>query len=238
MKRIAIYTMLMLTGVFGSCQDEEEFKIPTDVNIQVDINRNASSNGRLNFTQGHISLSSFAFDGRREEGGDVYFEKEYEQGLSIAFDPGKSGEALKFQIPQGNYTRIEIELETFDDLDDSGLVLTGTYLNASGIQYPIRFELGSSLEFEIESRDQSGNNQILLKAGTPATAIIKLDPIKWFETVPASYLDNAVLVVEGGESEGEVEADASYILINEETNENIYEIILNRIEQSTETVFY
>lgn len=238
MKRIAIYTMLILTGVFCSCQDEEEFKIPADVSIQMDINRTASSNGRLNFTQGHISLASFAFDGKREEGGDIYFEKEYEQGLQISFNQGQPGEALKFQIPQGNYTRIEIELESFDDLDDSGLVLTGTYLNASGILYPIRFELGSSLAFEIESKDGSGNSQILLKAGTPATAIIKLDPIKWFETVPASYLDNAVLEVEEGENEGEVEAGASFILINEETNENIYEIILNRIEQSTETVFY
>ena len=238
MKRIAIYTMLMLVGMFSSCQDEEELKIPTDVGFKVDINRSASTNGRLNFTHGHINLASFAFDGRREQGGDVYFEKQYDQGLLISFDPGKTVEALKFQIPQGNYTRIEVELESYDDLHDDGLVLIGTYLNANGIQYPVRFELGSSLAFEIKSRDGSGNNQIILKAGTPASAVVKLDPIKWFETVPASYLDNAVLVVEEGESEGEVEAGASYILINEGINENIYEIVLSRIQPSTEVVFH
>ena len=237
MKRIAIYTLLMLAGLFSSCQDDEEFKIPTSVGFQMDMNRNASTNGRLSFTQGHIRLASFAFDGRREEGRDVYFEKKYEQGLSVSFAPGQAVDALTFQIPQGNYHRVEVELDTYDDVHDDGLVLIGSYLNANGVQYPVRFKLSSSLAFEVASKDKSGNNQIVLKAGTPATAIIKFDPIKWFETVPASYLDNAVLMVEDA-GNGDIEAGASYILINEVTNVNIYEIILSRIALSTEAVFY
>jgi hypothetical protein len=238
MYRIAIYMMLMLAGVFSSCQDEEEFKIPTDVSFQVDINRNASTNGRLQFSQGHITLASFAFDGRREEGGDVYFEKSYERGLLINFAPGQPIDALKFQIPQGNYNRIEVELETYDDFESPGLVVVGSYLNSNGVLYPLRFEAGSSLDFEVQSKEQSGNTQIVLRAGTAANAIIKLDPVRWFSAVPSSYLDNAVLNVEEDVSEGEVEIGTSYILINEETNEEIYEIIMSRIELSTETVFY
>lgn len=238
MKRIAIYSLLMLAGLFSSCQDEEEFKIPTDVAFQVDMNRNASTNGRLSFTQGHINLASFSFDGSREEGEDIYFEKEFEQGLSVSFAPGQAVSALTFQIPQGNYQSIEVALDTYDDENDEGLVLIGSYLNANGVQYPVRLELSSSLAFEIRSRDQSGNNEIVLTAGTPATAVIKFDPIKWFETVPSSYLDNAVLVVDEGESESEIETGSSYILINEEINENIYELVLSRTGLTTEAVFY
>ena len=237
MKNLAIYTLFLLAGVFSSCQDDEEFKIPTDVGFQMDINRNTSTNGRLKFSHGHISLAAFAFDGKREEGGDVYFTKSYNQGLRIDFDPKQAVDAFKFQIPQGNYTRIEVELDTYDDLIGKALTMSGTYLNSSGIQYPIFVEVSSSLEFDIISKDQAGNSQIILKAGTPATAVIKLDPVKWFATVPLSYLDNAVLKVEEGESEGEVETGSSYILISEDSNINIYNIIINRIEQSTETVF-
>lgn len=238
MKTIISYTLMLLAGLCISCQDEEEFKIPTSVGFQMDMNRNASTNGRLSFTQGHISLASFSFDGKREEGDDIYFEKEYEEGLLLSFTPSQTIEALTFQIPQGNYQRIEVALESFDDADDNGLVLMGTYLHANGVQYPLLFALGSSLEFGIDSRDKSGNNQIILKAGTPATAVIKFDPIKWFETVPSSYLDNAELLVEEGESKGAVKTGATYILINEETNEHIYEIMLSRLALSAETIFY
>lgn len=235
MKRKVTYIIIILVGILSSCQDDEAFKIPTDVGFQVDINRDSSTDGRLSFTQGHITIASFAFEGRREEGGDVYFENDYEQGLSISFDLNQPVDELKFQIPQGYYTRIEVALETFDDADASGLVLTGSYLNANGIRYPVRIELESSLDFELEAKDNAGNAEILLKADSPATALIKLDPTGWFATVPASYLDNAVLVQEEGESE--VETGASFILISEEVNENIYDIIINRIERSTALVF-
>ncbi|WP_225000386.1 hypothetical protein [Cesiribacter sp. SM1] len=236
MNKLIVYTTILFSTLLGGCQDEEEFKLPTDVGFQVDINRNVSTNSRLNFRQGSIRLASFTFDGRREEGDDVYFEKEYEQGLHVPFDPVQAVEALRFQVPQGNYTRLEVELELYDDLEDSGLVVEGTYLNSNGVLYPLRIELGSSLAFEMPAKELSGNTQIVLRANTPANAIIRLDPVKWFETIPLSYLDQALLQEVEQEEDSEIELP-NYILINEDTNEHIYAIILNRIEQSSETIF-
>lgn len=237
MKKIAAYIMFLLIGILGSCQDSEEFKLPTKVGFQMDIDRNTGLNGRLNFTHGQILLASFSFDGRREEGGDVFFTKSYEEGLLINFDPDNSEGALTFQIPQGNYTRIELELETSDDTDAPGLVVDGWYLHSSGIRYPVRFELESSIEFEIKAKEHSGSHQIVLIHSKPANPLIKLKPLIWFEAVPASLLEKAVSTVEEGESDEEVEEAGSLILINEETNEEIYEIIITRIEQSTEVIF-
>lgn len=245
MKRIITYVFFLLAGTLLSCQETDEFKVSSDVAFRMDIDREANSGGRLNFTGGSITLASFSFEGRREQGADVFFTKEYERGLQIAFDATQPVDALAFQVPQGNYVRIEVELETYDDTAVSGLVLTGSYLHSNGVRYPLRLELSSSVDIEIEASDRSGSKQIVLKQSSPATAKIKLDPIKWFEAVPLSHLDNAVLTA--GESEGEVENEgeseeemvsgASYILINEEVNESIYEIIITRVEQSAEIVF-
>ena len=236
MKKIAAYIMLLFIGLLGSCQGNEEFKLPTKVGFQMDINRNTGQNGRLNFTHGQIILASFSFDGRREEGGDVFFTKSYDEGLLINFDSGNTIAPLTFQIPQGNYTRIELELETSDDTGVPGLVVEGWYLHSSGIRYPVRFELESSVEFEIKAKEHSGSHQIVLIHTKPASPIIRLNPLKWFEAVPASFLENAVSTIEEGESEDMTE-EGSYILINEETNEEIYEIIIARIEQSVEVIF-
>ena len=236
MRKLTASVLLILMGLVSACQDDEEFKIPTDVRFQLDMNREASTNNRLSFTHGHISLASFSFDGRREEGGDVYFTKTYEQGLFYSFDPSAPSEALTFQIPQGNYSRIEVALETYDAAP-GGLVVLGNYLHTNGTHYPVRVELGSSFEIEIDARDFSGYKQIVLKQSTPATATISLDPIVWFAAMPASALENALVSVEEGESEGDVEAGSAYILINEETNEAIYEIIMTRIEQSAALIF-
>ena len=241
MKKIAKYIFFLLAGTLWSCEETEEFKIPSDVGFRMDINREANTNGRLSFTGGYITLASFSFEGKREQGGDVFFTKEYERGLKVAFDANQPVDALAFQVPQGNYVHIETEMETYDDSSLSGLVIYGSFLNSNGTRYPVRIELSSSVDFEIEARDMSGSSQIVLQQSSPATAKIKLDPVKWLEAVPLSHLDNAVLTEGESESESESEAEtesgSSYILINEEVNESIYEIIITRIEQSAELVF-
>ena len=251
MKKIATYIFFLLAGILMSCQETEEFKIPSDVGFRMDINREANPGGQLSFTSGYITLSSFSFEGKREQGGDVFFTKEYERGLQVAFDATKPVDAWAFQVPQGNYLRIEVEMETYDDTSVSGLVVSGSYLHSNGIRYPIQLELSSSVDIEIEARDKSGSKQIVLKKSSPATAKIKLDPVKWFEAVPLSHLDNAVLTLgdseeeseREGQEEGEIESEeeaefgSSYILINEEVNESIYEIIITRIKQSAEVIF-
>lgn len=237
MKKIAACIFSLLAGILLSCQDTEEFKIPSDIGFRMDIKREAEAAGPLSFTNGHITLASFSFEGEREQGGEVFFDKEYEQGIKLPFDAAKPVDALVFQVPQGNYIRIEVEMETYDDTSVSGLVVFGSYLNSNGTRYPIKFELSSAVDMEIEATGNTGSRQIVLKQSSPATAIIKLDPFKWFEAVPLSHLDNALLTVEENEGETEEGEGSSYILINEEVNENIYEIIITRIEQSAEIVF-
>ncbi|MFD2515918.1 hypothetical protein ACFSRY_18750 [Pontibacter locisalis] len=232
MKRIT-YFVLFLSCFLLSCEKEEEFKIPVDVSFTVDMQREKTSDSRIRFTEGHVVLASFEFEGEREQAEEVRFEKEYEQGLHVPFSPNQAVGELRFQVPQGSYSRIAVAIETADgDEEDgggrSGLAVRGVYRTSGGKELRLLFELQSSEEIEVVAESLSDGSQIILKREAPATASIRLDPHYWFQAVPYSLLDNAETVDRNG---------VATILISEEVNEQIYEIIVSRIGKGAEAVF-
>ncbi|MFD2514843.1 hypothetical protein ACFSRY_13285 [Pontibacter locisalis] len=232
MKRITFF-MLFISCFLLSCEKEEEFKIPVDVSFTLDMQREKTSDSRIRFTEGHLVLASFEFEGDREQAEEVRFEKEYEHGLHVPFSPNQGISELKFQVPQGTYSRIAVAIETIDGEEDEGqkkssLVVEGVYQTSGGKVLPLRFELQSSGEIEVEAKSLSDGSQIILKREAPATASIRLNPHYWFQAVPSSLLDNAEVVERNG---------VATILISEEVNEQIYEIVVSRIGKGAETVF-
>jgi hypothetical protein len=228
----------MLVGMVALCSacmsDDAAFlKEPTTVNYVVDINRSASADGRLRFTDGSIKIAALEFEGRRDEGSDVYFANTYEPALHLMFDPSEIIADLRAQIPQGTYTFIELELETSDQNDEAGLVLIGSYLRTNGQTYPLRLEIAAGLLVELDAQTLQGAGPIVLEQNRIATAKIFFDPIALMAAVPAASLENAQLTTREDE-EGNEEA---YILINEEVNETIYEIALTRIEIASSVIF-
>lgn len=211
-----------------SCKKEDKWKLPTDVGFRVDINRSSSSDGKLVFTKGTIILASFSFEGDREQGDDVSFSKSFTAGLSIPFDPNNPITELDFDIPQGTYSKISIAFETFDDYGDICILVEGTYTNSDGTNYQIRFEFLDSEYFSIVAEDDTGNREIVLNKDIAASARIKLDPVYWFQVVSASLLDNADLVNVNG---------TPTIVISENENDNIYDMVVGRLDKATETVF-
>ncbi len=204
-----------------------------DVSFAVDMQREQATGSGLRFTEGHAVLSSFEFEGDREQAESVHFEKEYGQGLYIPFSPNQAPGELKFQVPQGSYRRIAISFETAEGDEEeesggSGLVVKGVYRTGSGSELPLLFELSSSGEFETVAKSVSGGSQVVLKREAPASATIRLNPLYWFQAVPSSSLDNAEVFEVNG---------VATILINEEANEHIYEIVVSRLGKGAETVF-
>lgn len=194
----------------------------------MDIQKNVVANSRLQFYDGYIIMASFEFEGDREQAREVAFSREYEQGLTIAFTSDQVVEALKFQIPQGNYTSISIAFETFEGFGENNLVVEGSYQNSEGIRYPLVFALGSSESFEIEAESYSDGDQIIVKKEAPVSAYIKLNPVHWFKNIPLSLLDEAEVVLWNG---------VSTILISEEVNEEIYDLIEDRLAEAAEVIF-
>lgn len=224
------YFILILVGFFLAlvgCK-KNELKKPTDVTISIDINRNLSSEGHLSFHDGYIRLASFSVEGVRQEGADVELSKEFEQGNLTYFSSSSPINNLNIDIPQGNYTDLDIAFNTFDDNDETTIRVEGLYTNQSNQTYPIIFEFASSESFSINSEADDGGFIIILDKNISSSVLIKLDPVYWFDIVSYNLFDNASLIEVNG---------SMTIVVDENTNEDIYDLVVDRLDEQTSSVF-
>jgi len=190
--------------------------------------REATKGGKLAFNKGFLILSSFTFDGDRLQGGDAYFEKEYEDGLLVPFEPGQAIPQLNFTIPQGSYSEIEIDLEVEAD-DDITLQVSGVYEHSSGSTYPIVLQVDNFEIFVVNARNPEGGNEIILVSGQNNFGAITLNPVHWFANIDTEDLDQAERTLfEGLET----------ILINEDFNEDIYDDVEDRLDELMELIIF
>lgn len=213
--------------VLASCQ-KKELKQPADVTVSIDINREQSTEGHLSFQDGYIRLASFSVEGTRQEGADVELSKEFEQGNLTYFSSSSPISNLDIDIPQGNYTDLDFAFNTFDDNDETTLRVEGLYTNQSSQTIPIIFEFASSEYFSINSEAEDGGSVITLDQNINSTVLIKLDPIYWFDLISNNMFDNATLVEIDG---------VMTILVDENTNTNIYDNVVDRLDEQTSSVF-
>jgi hypothetical protein len=225
MKKLVLFLTLLI--LFLSCK-KNELKKPAGVAVKIDINRGPSSEGHLIFSDGYIRLAEFSVEGVRQEGGDVELTKEFEQGNLAYFSSSNTVPNLDIEIPQGNYIDLDVSFDIFDGNDQPTIRVEGIYTNQSNQTTPIVFEFLSSEYFSINSESDDGNSIITLDKNIASSVLIKLDPIYWFDIVSYSMWDNATLVEINGEMT---------ILINEGVNENIYDIVVDRIDEQTSSVF-
>ncbi|MGM0477648.1 MAG: hypothetical protein ACQERC_00365 [Bacteroidota bacterium] len=225
MKKL-IYRSFILMGLLlmVSC-NKSEWKEPTEVSFMVDINKESTMDGDLSFTGGQVLLREIIFDGNRIQGEDVYFEKEHEGGLIVSLSSSANSQ-LVYEIPQGTYTSIRIDLEA--EKSDSDLItVEGNYVNSSGNQLPVIIELPAIEFYDKIAKNSNGETEIDLVAGQPAKATIELDPVFWFENISVNQLENAqTTIISGTES----------IKINGSVNENLLDLINERVGKGVEII--
>ncbi|XOV67544.1 MAG: hypothetical protein ACFHU9_18170 [Fluviicola sp.] len=211
----------------SSCK-KNQLKQPTDVSFKMDINRNQSSDGKLVFTGGTINLESFSVSGTRQEGDPISFSNSFSGGLLVNFSPTGDIPQLNFEIPQGVYTSLEVSFDTYEGPGGVTIMVNGIYTNNGSVDIPVIFEFMSSETFAIESEDDVNSGVVVLEKDKPVSSLIKLDPIHWFDILTNNQLENATLTNING---------TPTILINADTNENLYDLMADRIDESAESVF-
>ncbi|MEO9531251.1 MAG: hypothetical protein ABJG68_11995 [Crocinitomicaceae bacterium] len=228
MKRIIQINLLISIMFLAIGCKKNQLKKPVDVSVQMDINRENSNEGHLLFTKGYIRIAEFTVEGKRQEGADVELSKEFEQGLIIDFSPTQFVDALHMDIPQGNYTSLDINFDTHEGNDEPTISVKGTFKNSSNEDIPLIFEFMSSEYFSVNGESSGSSALIVLDKSNPALSFIEFDPIYWFDIVSMNMLNNANLYnVDGVQT----------LLINEEKNEDIYDLIADRIDETTSATF-
>jgi hypothetical protein len=243
-KRISFLMLVipfLVSGSFltmHSCV-KDEFTRPVRVAFSVSINEQYKSDDTLSFESGEIVLNNIRFDGKREAGGDYSFSTESGKkfGPQVFYTESGSQQTIAdFDLPQGIYTsmRWKFELsnglkrfEYDDDNDTPGLILKGSYINPEGETVNIRIEIDPFELFECLSLTVTGNTNIDIISGQEYNVKLCFDPYFAFRAISAKTLEDADY------SDDEM---VPLLLISSDSNEELYEMILFRLQQSVKIV--
>lgn len=217
-----------ILGIFA-CSKVNQWKQPTQVCFEIDLEEETIMDGTLFFKNGYIVIESFQFDGKRVQGADVYFTKHYEQKINTTFGAANV-EGLEFDVPQGTYTGINLEIKTVPNKEEANMVIDGIFKNSFGTSYPIRFELNQLETFSIVGKDLIENDkEVDLLQNSKTKATILLNPAKWFAVLPKKALEKAEKVSVKG---------INTILINSKINKQLYEDIVTSLKDNAiEAIF-
>lgn len=217
---------LIILGVFA-CNEVNQWKQPTKVCFKIDLASANALGGKIVFESGQIAIGNFSFLGKREEGADIYFTKEHERILYAQLN-NKETEALEFDIPQGVYKMMQVELGGSKN-NLPNLLLDAVYISKSGDKIPLRFEFEEPSMFAIEGETSLSSNRVLFADNTKNTATILLNTTKWFESIELDKLEKAERVFVQKQNT---------ILINKQTNVNIYNNIVIGLNKGTQKAIF
>lgn len=221
--------MKALTFIIGisllfSCN---KWKKPTDVNFYAKTNNKSALNAQLNITDIVFELESFSFEGEREKGDDVYFDRQYEGNEKINFSNLSEIEFMNFEIPQGDYKRVDLEFDLDSD-EEQSIKIQGTYTYNNNQSIPFLYIFDDDDKFRIRAEDDAGNNTILLNTDVPTNAKVLVDADYIFSILSSSQLENASTQFING---------VATIVVSDSENEAIYDLIVDRVEESMSVKF-
>lgn len=245
-KRISFLQITWLTIVFSSMLIQQscikdEFTRPVRISLSVSIAEQYKTSDSLSFEDGEIIINEIEFNGQREVGPDYSFISESGKKFGPqAFYPQSmnQGEISHFDLPQGVYTFMKWRFELSQGLagleqDDNGendipgLILNANYVNNSGETIKIRVEIDPFESFECLSENPAGEKTITILSGNIYNAVMFFDPYFAFRPISRYSLDDADF---SGDDISPV------LLISSDSNEELYEIILFRLQQSARIV--
>jgi hypothetical protein len=194
------------------------WKQPTSINFELALSSTSFLTGDLLFHTGYMNLGSFVFDGARQQGGDVYFDTDYDKAVQVPLKgtatASSNSNKLTFDVPQGVYTDLLLHLGTADKPSD--LVLEGDLTLDSGDPVFVRLELQGVERWSVVAKNQARQQQGLTLEGISTNATIVLQPQQWILENQRSLWEAAELEVINGRMT---------LLINAATNIELYRTI-------------
>ena len=107
-----------------------------------------------------------------------------------------------------------------DEDTQPAIILDGTYTRTDNTTSPIQFRFNSGEVFEAET-----SQQVTVNEDEEVLARIVFDPDVWFSVVSTDALDNATVNNDG------------VIVISEDSNSAIFDLVADRLDLSTQSVF-
>ncbi|MEO9547027.1 MAG: hypothetical protein ABJG99_05910 [Crocinitomicaceae bacterium] len=228
MKKIGLILGLSLLGV-TACQ-KAALKKPVEVNFSFDLDDGTENPGTVKINKGEINLSNFNVSGTRVEGEDIEFMRPFENGLLTDMNGSGEVKELDYQIPQGDYTSIILDFSTtVGDAQNPSFFIEGKYQPIAGSPKDIRFEMVSSINYQIDGEAADGLSSIIMDKKLGKKVEIDFDPTVWFETISEDEWDDAEEIGIG--------SGPDMFLINASNNYDIYTEVSARLHLGVTAIF-
>ena len=220
----SLFTLMLIaiTFAFTSCSKDDAGSGTATLQITAGITNSgtrAMGAADLSFTSGYVWVREIVFDGTIAGGGSV--SRTVERFSKIDFATGVATPSLDdIIIPAGTYNYVNLGVELRDEDTQPAIIMDGTYTRTDDTTSPIQFRFNSGEVFEAET-----SQQVTVNEDETVLARIVFDPDVWFSVVSTDALDNANV------------NNAGVIVISENSNSAIFDLVADRLDISTQSVF-
>jgi len=223
-----VFYLILISVLFSvsSCK-KSELKKPTRVNFKFDLNKSDNQNPIVKITKADVNISAFNVTGDRVEGENIAFTRDFPAGEEIEAE-GEEVEALDYDIPQGEYQKLQVDFDIQDKGSEPSISLRGIYKPNIGGARALRFEYFGDINISIDGEDENENSTIILDKKEVKKATVELDAIHWFSSLTNNQLENATVSSQQGQ-------DA--IVISPTSNVTLYNIVVERMTESNKVIF-
>jgi hypothetical protein len=230
---------LILVLFIAGCIDKDELTLPVKVYFKVGISSDISLKTKyLNLFECRVGIQSIQFEGKREAGGDIFFETVSTLNMqTLSFlQPIIISD---FDIPQGIYNSMKWDISMkcidteglIDDNDEESscivILISGDYTYMDGSVIPFIFAISEPVQFSVLAYNLYGDSEIALSVNKEYEATVLITPENAFNSIPRQSFEKAGISGEIGYTK---------IIISSSNNEDLYEFILNRIFQSAKVI--
>jgi hypothetical protein len=238
MSKIRILTVIIIFLFMASCRKDEltlpakvllEFELIPHEEDGADLKSGPPSQvpfGKMTIDQGKMIIGAIEFDGRREEGKDVFFVADLNQPVIVDMNTGSFNQALSFDIPQGVYNLVDFYFE-LENEDEIPLVLEGKITRGPLSELLIRFEYDIPERFSVRAGSKGNSREIILRKDNLSKARIILDARYIFQFANLPLLRDASISTMDGKE---------VLLISSTTNVSIFNKMADRLEKSMKII--
>lgn len=112
---------MLLFLLIGGCE-KKEFTLPVEFNMKITIKNEPVLGGSITIDEIGLGLNSIDIRGYREQGGDVFLTRVFDEGKNFVVRPASTEISEKFDIPQGIYNPISFSLVFEPDPDEIDII--------------------------------------------------------------------------------------------------------------------
>jgi|WetSurSiteA1Bulk_404760.scaffolds.fasta_scaffold71590_1 hypothetical protein len=248
--KIKLVIVTLALSIAG-CTEKDELTLPVTINLKIGIRKQEGSFG---FNEGWIGVQRIQFGGKRESGGDVFFETDPSNNFPTLEFIEQYAKISSFEIPQGIYTNMKwdiflnkIETDEVTDYNDTdslnaGLVIKGDYFYDDWWWWidqpppenwvpsiPFVLIIDSIEQFSFMSYFPDPNCNGVLTENKEYQVILLFNLFYAFDSISPESFEKA-----------EISGDSlnQKVIISRNKNKYLYEIILYRLATSSRVYVY